>query len=310
MQSRIDTRIGVDVKKLLIVSMLLAGALLLSGLPAQMQDGDAPTVVPTPDYGPVTVLCNGAEVDTLVTIAFGQSEVQQSLNTRVRYGFYIYGLEGLLPALVLRTGSADGQPAEGLITTNVCVENAADVLGDRFRLPDGTSGTVTEETLDAVAQLNVTSEGNYGVLTAAFVARGGSGGRYIAFVDGLTLDPANDTDLFRVRVGPRAALHQPLDVYVVAVGENNRLDPVLRVIEPTGAIGASCDDAGRRGCAGIPPVIDVGVVLNYGTRIVGDRFDAGLRLPPGWVTLEVASFGGNTRGDYALLFIGGIAPRP
>ncbi|MCS7070010.1 MAG: hypothetical protein NZM00_00775, partial [Anaerolinea sp.] len=242
-------------------------------------------------------------------VAFGQDEVQQSLSTSVRYRFYIYGLEGLRPALLLRTGSADGQPLEGVITTNVCVENAADVLGDQFRLPDGTSGSVTEETLDEVAQLNVTGEGNYGVITAAFAARGGSGGRYIAFVGGLALDPPEDTDRFRVRVGPRAALHQPLDVYVVGVGANNRLDPVLRLIGPNGEISTSCDDAGRRGCTGIAPVVDAGVILNQGTRILGDRFDAGLRLPPGWVTLDVASFGGNTRGEYALIFIGGIAPR-
>jgi len=112
-----------------------------------------------------------------------------------------------------------------------------------------------------------------------------------------------------VRVGPRAALYGPLDVYAVAVGDNNRLDPVLRLIGPTGDVIASCDDAGRRGCADVLPIADAGVILNQGTRLVGDRFDAGLRLPPGWVTLEVASFGGNTRGSYALIFVGGIAPR-
>lgn len=291
-------------------AIALAGALLLiSATPALMQDEPEPTVIPTPDYGPVTVVCNGADVDTLLSIAFGQNEVQQSLSTPVSYGFNIYGLEGLLPALLLRTGSSDGQPLEGVQTSNVCIENANAVLGDTFRLPDGTTGSVSEERPVNVAQLNVTGEGNYGVITAVFAAREGSGGRYIAFLSGLSLDPSDDTDLFRVRVGPRAALQQPLEVYVVGVGENNRLDPVLRSIGPTGEIVASCDDAGRRGCADVLPIADAGVILNQGVRILGDRFDAGLRLPPGWVTLEVASFGGNTRGSYALIFVGGIAPR-
>lgn len=269
-----------------------------------------PDPAPTPDYGPVTFRCNEDEVDTLFTVSYAQGEVQQSLSTAVEYPINVYGIDGLLPVIRIDTGSPNGQPVQGITQTNgVCIFITDAAVGNTATLPGGTTTTVTEATLPSVAQLTLAGEVNYGIITMTAGAREGSGGRYLAIIGGLSLDPADETDVFRVRVGPRAALSAALEVYVIGVGENSRLDPVLRTLSDTGEVVQQCDDAGRRACAGVPAVTGAGITLAGGPALLGDRFDAGLRLPPGWVTLEVASFGGNTRGDYALLFVGSLDPR-
>jgi len=98
-------------------------------------------------------------------------------------------------------------------------------------------------------------------------------------------------------------------VYMVAA-ENSRLDPQLELL----STGLVCDDAGRRGCEDVPSFNRAGATLHEGegTAIVGDRFDAGLRLAPGNPDpqdIELRAFDGNTTGNYVIVVIGQLPPR-
>jgi hypothetical protein len=90
-----------------------------------------------------------------------------------------------------------------------------------------------------------------------------------------------------------------MQVYMVGVGANNRLDPLMRFADGS----TTCDDAGRRACADVPAINGAGVVFNLGGSVVGDRFDAGLNFEAGslgWKEINLGSFSGDTGGEYAL----------
>jgi len=131
----------------------------------------------------------------------------------------------------------------------------------------------------------------------------------MAFIEGFQIADAFDTDFVSVRIGPLAAESTSMDLYMVAA-ENSRLDPQVELL----AAGLVCDDAGRRGCADVPSFNRAGATIHEGeaTTIVGDRFDAGLRLNPGSpdpLGIELRAFNGNTTGEYALVVIGELPAR-
>lgn len=134
-------------------------------------------------------------------------------------------------------------------------------------------------------------------------------GRYMAIIEGFNIADRLDRDFVSVRLGPLTADSTSLLLYMVAE-ENSRLDPSVEWLEA----GQVCDDAGRRDCADVPSMDGAGATLHDdpGANILGDRFDAGLRLTPGNpdpIGIELRAFRGDTTGDYSLVVIGELLPR-
>jgi hypothetical protein len=117
-------------------------------------------------------------------------------------------------------------------------------------------------------------------------------------IGGFRIEPGDDLDTVAVELAPAVA-DAGGSVLLYAIGVNNRLDPTLYWQEHR------CDDAGRRGCTDVPSINGGGIRLNNGVSIEGDRFDAGALInTPGEVEYHVISFGGTTRGEYALVLYG------
>lgn len=243
----------------------------------------------------VVYICNGDEMAVLASFQFVDDESTTGL-----YPLYVYGFDGLLPALRF-------QSSEQVI--DVCHRDAQDQAGDVLMLPETEPFTLAVDQLDTASQLTVnTNNLNMGTTTVTFVASSDTSGRYMGIIGGFTISPNDDTDSIRIRVGGLASRDTSLQIYMVGVGANSRLDPFMRFVGDE----AGCDDAGRRGCDGLPSFNGSGVIFNTGARLIGDRFDAGLSLPvdsTGWHEIELGSFSGNTGGDYVLFVVGELPPR-
>jgi hypothetical protein len=240
----------------------------------------------------VTFLCNGQEAVTLAGIQMPREEPLAADRS-----LFIYTTGDLVPVIRVQA------PEAGI---DVCWQNDDQGAGDVVTLPDGTSFTITDETLANAALFGISQTSDVGETTVTFGALGGAG-QFLALVGGFAIDTPDDEDIARLRNGPRLSAVSPLTAYMVAVGENNRLDPLLELGDETGARIALCDDAGGRGCRDVPPITGAGVVIATGVSFTGDRFDAGVMIAPenaDWHTLTMTSFGRNTRGNYVLLLWG------
>ncbi len=137
-----------------------------------------------------------------------------------------------------------------------------------------------------------------------------SAGRYLAVIEGLSIEPPGDRDQMTLRMGPLA---RETELFFFMVGApDTRLDPVLRHNVDDDPV--TCDDAGQRGCEAVPTLTDMAVRITAGegTHIVADRLDAGLRLSPGHsdpLFLELASRARGTHGPYSILLLGELLPR-
>lgn len=246
------------------------------------------SAAPNDTYGAVTFRCNDFEAVSLTVVRFEP----ESLNAF--YAIHIYGVDGLDPYVYIQTSrEGDVEPCiniKGAQTYNVT-------------LPDGITYT-TDNIINAGINLDAASD--FGTITITFAAAPGTSGRFLAVIDGFSIDPADNVDMFAVRNAPRPALNNPLDVYMVSTDTTSRLDPTIINAETD----QRCDDAGRRGCEDTPAIIGVGVEYPNSTRIIGSRLDAGIRLPVGFlemVNLEFSSRNHRTTGGYALMLIGGLA---
>lgn len=242
----------------------------------------------------VTFTCRDSELAALAAVRF----VHTSGATNVEYPIRIYGLDGLSPTIRVQTDFGD---------SDICFSEGNNLTGDRVILPGEAPAEITGG--DSAAQLTITTgpTEELGMVTITFGAPPASPGRFLAVIEGFTIEPGGQIDEVALRHGPLAARSGDLWVYMVATGPNNRLDPVMWFSE-----GAYCDDAGRRGCEDAPALTGAGVVAADGTSLLGSRFDAGLRIPAGdreWRTLSLASFSGSTHGDYALILIGSLPAR-
>jgi hypothetical protein len=246
--------------------------LLLFTLPVLAQTDDR--------YMAVTFLCNTVEVDALSQVRFTQDA------DAVLYSIRIYGLDGLLPVLYLQTGREDD--------VEPCLESqpAADTVI-----------TLADETIRAdiqMAALDFDSTADLGALTLTFGARPDTHGRYLALIDGFTVDPATDRDTVYVRNAPLPARDFGLLAYMIKSDPLARLDPFIESDDVY-----TCDDAGRRGCESVPPVIGIGV--ESALTVIGQRFDAGYAIHADDLAsyrLELGSRDGRTTGRYALMLIG------
>lgn len=240
--------------------------------------------------------CGAVEAATVTTLLFAG---EGSGGYRVS----VYGLDGFEPVVRLSVQTTE--------TAEACSEPDEAVIGDQVAIPGGVSLTVTDAV--QVARTGIRSE-NLNVSFAITIgSRDGAPGRYVALIEGFSIDPANDDDDYTVRFGPLAT-ETVLDVYMIGPG---RLDPYIvrqpYLADPEGDP-AFCDDAGRRGCEEMPGAADF--LLDFADEsqqdVRGDRFDAGVRLAPGTqdaVDLVFSSREGITRGAYAMLLIGELPPR-
>jgi hypothetical protein len=247
-------------------------------------NSSAPVV--DPRYQEVVFRCRDFEVTTAVTL-----RLQADDGDSDSYRLTVYGIDGFRPAIRVVVSEQN---------TDFCIGTDDDAAGASITLPDEPAHV---SAADDAAQVAINSGGvELGEIMLIIGGIGEATGRYIALLEGVAIEPAADTDEIGVRMGALPAERDSsLRVYMVSAGANNRLDPTLAWLDEDGR----CDDAGRRGCEAIPPIVGMSVVFPEGNRIDGDRFDAGLILADGDPhRLEARSFNGGTSGAYALALIG------
>lgn len=247
-------------------------------------------------YQEVIFRCQDFEAANAATIVFGDDPEQAG-----SYLISVYGLDGFRPVIRVHLGALDFTD---------CARDTQAIAGSIFGFPGEEPFTLVENYEEIAAQLFIPNAAPAGEVTFTVGSAGSATGRFMAVIHGLRLETA-DVDSIRVGQGPLAAL-KPLVIYMIA-DSGSRLDPALTFAagEPAGPV---CDDAGRRGCEGVPAPDGVYVFLaEQGVEIKPDPFDAGLLLPAGTPQLheiELNSFNKNAAGTYSIVLIGELAPRP
>jgi hypothetical protein len=245
-------------------------------------------------YQQVTFRCRDFEVANAATLVFDEGDQAQ------RYVVSVYGLEGFAPVIRLEVPD---------INLTDCSRDNAGMAGNVYALPDAEPITLTGDPDATAAQVTVSGAAQVGQVTLTIGSAGSQPGRFIAVIDGLAIGP-QVRDYIEIGQGPLAR-HAPLMVYMIAHSQD-RLDPRMAFIV-NGQEGLVCDDAGRRGCEDMPSADGLRLfIAEHDLEIRGDRFDAGLVLPPGLpelYVLQLGSAGNRTTGRYALVLIGELPER-
>ncbi len=244
-------------------------------------------------YQEVVFPCEDFEATTAATLEFGDDAASS-------YRITVYGVDGFEPVIKVNVSSQNFE---------YCNTNADRTVGDTFTLPGEEMRTVEADQLQSASQLILTGAEEMGVIQLIIGSREDGPGRYMAIIEGFNISDRLDTDGLEARIGPLAARSTSMLVYMVAA-HSSRVDPQIEFVQ-TGQI---CDDAGRRGCEDVPSFNRAGAVIHEGdgTTIIGDRFDAGLRLTPGNpdpLDIEMRAFNGDSNGDYVIVVIGELPPR-
>ncbi|MBK8023254.1 MAG: hypothetical protein IPK19_17955 [Chloroflexi bacterium] len=248
-----------------------------------------PQPTPTPlGYAPLVPIDCGDGTTLTEATPYLSVRLRREPFDAVNYSIRVYGFEGFDPVLHVETDSGES-----------CVGTMADAMGDRILFPDGDVFTRSPDDLFATAQ-RVLTEADFadGDVRLTFANLNGTQGRFAAVIGGFRIEPADDQDTLILQLAPDVAM-QGGSALVYTIGVNNRLDPTLLWADQR------CDDAGRRTCAEVPAIAGGGIVLNNGVEILGDRFDAGVRVTaPDPVEVQIVSFGSTTRGEYAVVVYG------
>lgn len=247
-------------------------------------------------YQQVSFRCQDYEVTNVVTLQFAEDSEQATF-----YVISVYGYDGFEPVIRIHVSTLDVED---------CSRDSQGVSGNIYAIPGEEAVTLEGPTLSA-AQLTINGASEAGLVTLTIGSADGTTGRYVAFIDGFFIGE-DDEDSIRIGQGPLAAV-EPLTVYMVA-GKTERLDPTIRLAEgEADETVMICDDAGRRGCEGVPSPLGLAVkVVTSFSDYVADRFDAGVVLPAGppqLRTLEFNSFSNRTTGRYALVLMGELPER-
>jgi hypothetical protein len=260
----------------------------------RLRRANAPAIRENP-YQQVTFRCREDEVTNVATLEFAEDADQATF-----YVISVYGYDGFEPVIRIHLTTMDLED---------CSRDSEGVGGNVYAIPGEEAVTLDGATLSA-AQLTITGAGEAGTVALTIGSANGSTGRYVAFIDGFMIGE-DDVDTLTIGQGPLAA-SEPLLVYMVA-GQTERLDPTIQVIDPINDDSLVCDDAGRRGCEGVPSPLGLAVkVVSSISDYVADRFDAGIVLPPSppqLRTLALSSFSEITTGRYALVLIGELPER-
>lgn len=242
-----------------------------------------PTVMPDL-YDEVVFRCGAYEATAAVSLRFGRA-LSSSPGQLIAYG-----LGGFAP--VLRLEKSDDPESRQCLS-------ADDAAGDTLTLPGAAAQTfAANEARKVSAVLDAET------WTVTLGSEGKAAGHYALVITGFTLENANDEVIVEITAGPLAAEGGLGYIYMLDAERAGRLDPAIRFDDTA----QGCDDAGRRGCEGVPSAAGVGLTLPDGLSLAGDRFDAGLALRSGRDSqrLVLGSFSGNTGGDFALLLTGSL----
>lgn len=258
-----------------------------------------PTTAPETDYQDVIFRCPKVEGDiaTVATIRFGDDAREGML-----YRITVYGLDGFRP--VIKVNFVVQEAYE------LCNTDAQQTVGDQFTFPGEETRIVAETDLPSVSQFSVNGAEEAGIITLQIGSAGEAPGRYMAIIEGMTLDTPEDIDGLEARIGPLAAQSTGMSVYMVAE-PGSRLDPFMTRLDND----QTCDDAGRRGCEDLVTFTGAGSIFTAGgvaTELIGDRSDAGLFIPSGSIDpipVELSSRANSTYGDYAVVLIGELPAR-
>lgn len=251
--------------------------------------GESTVTVVNP-YEEVEFRCADFEVTTAASLQFRQPRGSQRI--------VVYGLDGFQPVIRVLASRSDA--------AQVCTREG-DGTGAALTLP--AAAPFTADATIPTAEVELAAEDELGIITLTIGSADGAPGRYLAMITGFALENGEQNTL-DARLGPLAAQESALLIYMVDAELNGRLDPAVRRGDaPDDAV---CDDAGRRGCEDVPSVAGVGVETADGLRLIGDRFDAGLRIPQGElesVSMILGSFNNHSAGNYGLLLIGELPAR-
>jgi len=243
----------------------------------------------------VTFRCNAAEVATALKITLDSSLVVEGVNYRIN----VYGLDGFQTTVRVTSDEE---------VTNLCRRGNTHTLGDYIVWP-GESPVIVDRALEEnTFELEIDQPAQLGDLFLALGSEDAAPGRYLAVVTGLSIEAPGQHDVIELEVGPLAAQGDVIAYAVAVDAANSRLDPYVRLLPNEDG----CDDAGRRGCEDVPSMVDAGLRLADEFSLLGDRFDAGVRLRQDDLDpqlIEIGSFSGNTSGEYALIIIGNLPPR-
>jgi hypothetical protein len=252
--------------------------------------------------------CNEMLVTTALDIRF-QEEVVIPENTPQgdvveAYRLTVYGFGGFQPVI-----RAFASIREDRLD---CSRDAEYIPNSTYTLPGASPITLTENDIEFSAQLglrNASQEQFFGEVNLTMGSLDGQAGRYMAILEGLALQDRSDLDRLIVRLGPLAK-EAGLTVYMVGAVDN-RLDPYIEVLNANGEVLQSCDDAGFT-CDDILSFANAGTLLAAdNSLILGDRFDAGVRLLPGNTDplyLQLVSRQRGTSGKYTIIFLGELPP--
>jgi hydrogenase maturation factor len=187
-----------------------------------------------------------------------------------------------------------------------CNFNNAPLVGDRFTLPGEAERTVPDTDPLTAAETDISGVSEVVNLTIA--SRDGAAGRYLLIIQGLQIEPQRDRDVIEVALGPLVAEAGSVTLYMVGAADS-RLDPFIANDGET----ITCDDAGVRGCEGVPAATGAGAVQRgvdgSVLSLTADRSDAGIVLQPGepiWVPLELRARDDRTWGGYAVMVVGSL----
>ncbi|HUN08619.1 MAG TPA: hypothetical protein PLQ56_18575 [Aggregatilineales bacterium] len=256
--------------------------------------------VPTPDdLQDVTFRCpNTAEVEATTVLSL---RLREDFYPDLNYRVTVYGVDGFIP--VIRVDLPEGDTP-----ISYCNFSNEPLVGDRFTLPGEDEQTVPDTDPLTAAETDIGGVSQIVNLTIA--SRDGAAGRYMLVLQGLQIDPQRDRDVVEVALGPLVARQGSVTAYMVGAADS-RLDPFIATENEA----FTCDDAGIRACESVPAATGAGVVqrgVDGSQRIlVADRSDAGVILQPGepvWLPLELRAREDRTRGGYALIIIGELAP--
>jgi hypothetical protein len=245
----------------------------------------------TRDLQDVVFRCDEYEITTAATIEFsGEGD------DGAYYRITVYGLDGFQPYIRVTV------PFEQGVTD--CTSDGSKTIGDEYTLDNRATVTVSEGS-PYTAQHILTGMEALGQLTLVIGSRNGEPGRYVAVIEGLSINTPGDVDRMNVRLGPLAA-ETEMFLYMVR-DSSTRIDPQMRMEAENPVIDFICDDAGRFDCADIPAATLYQVTMQDGVMVSGGRLDAGIRIAtgnPDRVTVQFRSRSDTTSGAYAVLMIG------
>lgn len=252
--------------------------------------------------------CNEMLVTTVLDMRFLE-EVVIPPDTPVgdvieAYRLTVYGFDGFQP-VIRAFASVQEERLD-------CSRDADYVPGSTYTLPGQETVTLTEEDAEYAAQLglrNASRDLFFGEINLTIGSLNGHPGRYMAILEGLAIQSRDDIDGLVLRLGPLAK-EAGLTIYMVGAVDN-RLDPIIELLDENGEVIQVCDDAGLT-CEDILSFAGAGTTLAAdNSSIVGDRFDAGMRLMPNSTDrmyVQLFSRQRSTSGAYTIIFLGELPP--